>query len=624
MPTSHAWQLLCSELPEGDADLLLLGMKAYKAIKSQLMPCTVCASASPHSMRYKTLSCVCKQCKAVSPFIKCPWRAKVLVCQEAKTVTISELEKHFTAANPRRKPSITRAQRTFIHDMTRENLTPLRILHAMSRKFSLSLQDLPELRKVQNCVSHFRRTKLGGNDRFSNVAEHFAAASFTGSEAENEAFTFTRETDISGKCVVGDGSDDRPFVVGVTTKSLLRSANRDPASVILHVDATFQLDQVSYPVIVCGLSDGSRRFHLLALFLTSQLEEAHFFSAFAALRAVFAQVTGERLSVRYVMGDADSAQFNAVRSVFGIDCTYTYLMCFYHVVAKVRAAVKERMRGLHSDLVAMVFRDIYDLHFSFTEDEYFTRKKEVLFQWNKRPELDTFRMYMEKQWLSRNFSNWQCYLTPSGFATTNNPCETFNRAFKRDYTQKRKLKLVLLLQQMRDCCSHRSMAALEFLQHRKRDKRLQARATSLRTSGFLREYVHDRCSINFLIDDTGDEVVRVLAAQPPRFYVPSRGRSEEALDVAAQFSVSYARMEVDSQPSTGWPVNLTAEYCPCRYHAKMNCCVHWIFALHVRSHVDGTGEKLMVNRSRKRRNDAEINRREPGRPMNAGHALQKD
>ncbi|ETP44525.1 hypothetical protein F442_08880 [Phytophthora nicotianae P10297] len=374
--------------------------------------------------------------------------------------------------------------------------------------------------------------------------------------------TFPREVDISVKCFLGDGSDDRPFVVGVTTKSLLRSANRDPASVILHVDATFQLDQVSYPVIVCGLSDGSRRFHLLALFLTSQLEEAHFFSAFAALRAMFAQVTGEQLSVRYVMGDADSAQFNAMRSVFRIDCTYTYL-------------IQERMRGLHGDIVAMVNRDIYDLHISFTEDEYFTRKKEVLFQWNKRPELDTFRMYMEKQWLSRNSSNWQCYLTPSGFATTNNPSPPSTGDIS-SY----------------DC--------------------------------FLREHVHDRCSINFLIDGTSDEVVRVLAAQPPRFYIPSRGRSDEALDVAAQFSVSYARMEVNSQSSTGWPVNLTAEYCPCRYHAKMNCRVDWNFALHVRSHGDGTGEKLMVNRSRKRRNHAEINRREPGRPMNAGHALQKD
>ncbi|EGZ25570.1 hypothetical protein PHYSODRAFT_257835 [Phytophthora sojae] len=563
MPTSHDWQPLCSELSERDDDMLLLGMKAFKASRSQLMPCTACASATVHLMRYKILLCACKQCKAVAPFAKCPWRAKVLICQESKTVTMSERGKHFSAANPRRKPTITRAQRAFIHDMTRENLTPLRILHAMSRKFGLRLEDLPEIRKVQNCVSHYLRAKLGGNDRVSDVATHVAAYSFTGSEAEHDAFTFTRDTNARGKCITGDGSDKHPFVVGVTTKVLLRSAKCDPASVILHVDATFQLDRLSYPVIVVGLSDGSRAFHLLALFVTSQLEERHFTDAFAALRTVYAQVVGEAMRVRYVMADADAAQFNAVQSVFGIDCTYTYLMCFYHVIAKVRVAVKERMSGVHGDVVAEVYRDIYDLHFSLTEAENLTRNEKVLFEWNKRPELDAFRKYMKKQLMKGKFSSWQCYLTPTGFATTNNPCETFNRAFKRDYTQKRKLKLVLLLQQMRDCCSHRSMAALPILQRRKSDKLLQARATSLRTGGYLREHVHERSSIGFLIDDTNDDIVRVLAAQPPRFYVPSRGRTEKAADVAARFSVNYAMMEVEAQPSTGWPVDITAGHCPC-------------------------------------------------------------
>lgn len=279
MPSPRAWQLICCELSEEDADLLLLSMKAFKTSKSQLMPCTVCASATPHSMRYKILRCACKQCKVVAPFSKCPWGAKMLVCQEVKSVYMSELGKHFSAAIPSRKPSITRAQQLFIHAMTRENLTPLRILHAMTRKFERSLENLPELRKVQNCVSHYRRTKLGGNDHVGDVAAHVAAASFTGREDKHDVFSFTQDNDASGKCVAGDGSDARPFVVGVTTKALLRSAKRDPPSVILHVDATFQLDQVSYPVIVCGLSDGSRTFHLLALFITSQLEERHFVDA---------------------------------------------------------------------------------------------------------------------------------------------------------------------------------------------------------------------------------------------------------------------------------------------------------------------------------------------------------
>ncbi|KAG2779712.1 hypothetical protein PC129_g2650 [Phytophthora cactorum] len=124
MPSSRAWQFLCSELSEGDADRLLLGMKPFKTTKSQSMTCTMCASAKPHSMRYKILSCACKQCKAVVPFAKCPWHAKMLIYQEAKTVTMSELGKHFSAANPSRKTPITGAQRLFIHAMTRENLTP--------------------------------------------------------------------------------------------------------------------------------------------------------------------------------------------------------------------------------------------------------------------------------------------------------------------------------------------------------------------------------------------------------------------------------------------------------------------------------------------------------------------
>lgn len=45
----------------------------------------------------------------------------------------------------------------------------------MSRKFELSLKELPELRTVQNFVSHYRRTKFGENDRVGVVAAHVAA-----------------------------------------------------------------------------------------------------------------------------------------------------------------------------------------------------------------------------------------------------------------------------------------------------------------------------------------------------------------------------------------------------------------------------------------------------------------
>ncbi|KAF4045823.1 hypothetical protein GN244_ATG01797 [Phytophthora infestans] len=115
-----------------------------------------------------------------------------------------------------------------------------------------------------------------------------------------------------------------------------------------------------------------------------------------------------------------------------------------------------------------------------------------------------------------------------------------------------------------------------------------------------------------MLDAYSFDIVRAVEVQPPRFYIPARGRSEEALDVAARFSVNYARIEIDEQPGTGWPVNIKTVYCPCRYHAKMDSCVHRLFALRVRNYLDGTGERLMFNRSRKRGDEDVSNKRGPG------------
>ncbi|ETL94864.1 hypothetical protein L917_07258 [Phytophthora nicotianae] len=68
------------------------------------------------------------------------------------------------------------------------------------------------------------------------------------------------------------------------------------------------------------------------------MEEQHYTDVLAALTTVQARVVGKRLNVRFVMGDADKAQFNGVKNVFGGGAEYTYLMSFYPVVAKVRLA----------------------------------------------------------------------------------------------------------------------------------------------------------------------------------------------------------------------------------------------------------------------------------------------
>eukprot|EP00644_Phytophthora_capsici_P006098 jgi/Phyca11/129929/e_gw1.89.121.1 len=143
--------------------------------------------------------------------------------------------------------------KVFATDLAAQGLKPSRIRNGMLGRFALDKETLPSLQVVQ---------------RF-DIWE----AGFTGEENDESPFTFSWRLTPDGKPWVGRGTDKDPFLVGISTKNLLRKANRDPDSFILHMDATFKLSQAWYPVFVVGISDSNRSFHLLAIFISSQRKE---------------------------------------------------------------------------------------------------------------------------------------------------------------------------------------------------------------------------------------------------------------------------------------------------------------------------------------------------------------
>lgn len=173
--------------------------------------------------------------------------------------------------------------------------------------------------------------------------------------ARLKTFVFGARSDANGNPWIEIGSDEDPCVVGVTTKMMLMRLNRAPGSFIFHLAATYKLNQVGYPVLACGISDGNRSFHLVALFVMSQQQEMQFFEALTSLRRVYEQVVNKKLAIRSVMGDGDDAQYNGCVSVFGPDNNFIYLMCFYHVVAKVFKYTK----GLSTEAKTRLTKDIY-------------------------------------------------------------------------------------------------------------------------------------------------------------------------------------------------------------------------------------------------------------------------
>lgn len=592
MPPRVPWREVAVNLTEENAGTVLESLKSYQVHKSDPVTCTLCAFDELHQMRYRLLKCVSQSCVAVAH--PCPWRGKLLVCLKTGRSFIYEHGEHFTLVSSPKRLKLSSAQKTFCRELTEERLKPMRIRHALSRKFGLELEALPSLGTVQNYVNHYARTKLSNHDRVADIRNWVGERAFNGAESMTKPFTFTWAMDVSGRPVVGDGSDEKPFLVGLSSKAMILRLAVPPESFILHIDATYKLNRLDYPVVVVGISDRSRGFHVVALFIVSQEVEEIYEAALRALSRIFTWHTGRQLSVQFAMGDADKAQYNALRTVFGNHPRYTFLMCFFHVMKNVHKALK----GFPSNIYANLVGAIYDMHFASNEYEFSVLRDQVLQSWLAQPALHKFGAYMRDQWLFGQFSNWQAFWTPSGYATTNNPVETFNNVLKRDYTLRRRLTMGMLLQELSNCCHHSAGSIRPFLYTIIPSTSLIRRAKEMARANLLQIWQGNE----LVLAPGGQMIVCVLSWAARRVQVNPTKRSEIGIAVSAQMGSNYARMEVLNQPLAGWPVNLQAQWCPCKFCLVFGTCVHVLFALRMTSRVDTHGRELLVSRKKKKAN----------------------
>ncbi|ETL47613.1 hypothetical protein L916_02656, partial [Phytophthora nicotianae] len=175
-----------------------------------------------------------------------------------------------------KKKKFTKAQKDFCRELADQHLRPMRIRLALSRKFETSLMDLPPLTTVQNFVNYYSRTYLENYDRLKELKMWIYTHAYNGSEQMTQPFAFGCEYDSDGKLVVGNASDESPFIVGLTTKALMLRMMLPPEYFVLHVDGTYKTNYVDYTVVVLGVSDRSRGFHLVALFIVSQETQSVF------------------------------------------------------------------------------------------------------------------------------------------------------------------------------------------------------------------------------------------------------------------------------------------------------------------------------------------------------------
>ncbi|ETK91300.1 hypothetical protein L915_05081 [Phytophthora nicotianae] len=184
------------------------------------MACTICPGGD-HKMRYRLVECSSASCTDVSP-VRCTWRGKMLTCLESERASIFEFGEHNSASSslpfPVRK-KLTQVQKAFCRDLVQNHLRPMRIRHAMARKFATPLEELPALKTVKNFVNHYARTQMENHDRVQDLTKWVREHAYDASKSMTEPVTFTWDLDNAGLPVIGNGSDQKPFLVGITTKA---------------------------------------------------------------------------------------------------------------------------------------------------------------------------------------------------------------------------------------------------------------------------------------------------------------------------------------------------------------------------------------------------------------------
>jgi len=112
--------------------------------------------------------------------------------------------------------------------------------------------------------------------------------------------------------IVGDGSDDFPFVISFSSKamlSVLLRANESLLPVVFHMDSTFKCNENEFPVTLLGISDANRQFHLLSISVVSHRTRDVYIRLITSLQELVAkELPGISFQFKYCMTDCEVAE----------------------------------------------------------------------------------------------------------------------------------------------------------------------------------------------------------------------------------------------------------------------------------------------------------------------------
>ncbi|KAJ0393464.1 hypothetical protein ATCC90586_010229 [Pythium insidiosum] len=101
-----------------------------------------------------------------------------------------------------------------VRDYAKNDMKPARIQSTLIDNLELNPDTVPGLTAIQNCVRTFRRKYLSNSDKIIDIKEVAAKYAYSLSRADYEPTSLGFEVDCMHQPILGDGSDEKPFILG--------------------------------------------------------------------------------------------------------------------------------------------------------------------------------------------------------------------------------------------------------------------------------------------------------------------------------------------------------------------------------------------------------------------------
>ena len=192
----------------------------------------------------------------------------------------------------------------------------------------------------------------------------------------------------------------------------------------VHIDATYKVIDIGYPVIVLGMTDVNQRFVLLALAIVSDEKMETYFWVLDVLRRE-CEKYGLIFKPKNLIGDL-APQISQAIQQFEPECLRTH--CWVHVLK----GMNKVMKGLPRCLKEEIISDIFFLQLISSKALFEKGWALFLEKWQQIRQTEECIVQLNQNYRLNN-SNWY-----EGYAvhspSTNNALERFNLTIKTRYT----------------------------------------------------------------------------------------------------------------------------------------------------------------------------------------------